>query len=179
MESIKKDYNNEEENGDSFSFHGNDKKILEYWDKNKIFQKSLEMNKNKPLWTFLDGPPFVNGTPHSGHVLVSYVKDTVIRFKSMEGYYVPRTIGFDCHGLPLEQEAEKIIGFTNKQDIIKFGIANYNNVCRDIIAKCSNEWENCFHKLGRWVDFEKQYKTMDKNFMESEWWAFKILLKKV
>ncbi len=178
MESIKKDYNKEEENGDSFSFNSNDKNILEYWDKNKIFEKSLALNKDKPLWTFLDGPPFVNGTPHSGHVLVSYVKDTVIRFKSMEGYYVPRTIGFDCHGLPLEQEAEKIIGKTNKDDIMEFGIANYNNVCRDIIAKCSNEWENCFHKLGRWVDFEKQYKTMDKNFMESEWWAFKVLFEK-
>ena len=146
----------------NFSFPENDKNMIKFWEDNNIFEKSLEKNKDKPLWTFLDGPPFVNGTPHSGHVLVSYVKDTVIRYKSMTGFHVPRTIGFDCHGLPLEQEAEKKIGLSNKDDIIKFGIGKYNDVCRDIIAQCSNVWEKCFNRLGRWVDTKNQYKTIAK-----------------
>ena len=162
----------------NFSFKCVDSSILEYWDKNNIFLESLEKNKNKKLWTFLDGPPFVNGTPHSGHVLVSYVKDTVIRYKSMEGYYIPRTIGYDCHGLPLEQAAEEKIGINTKDEILEYGIGNYNNVCRDIIKTCSDQWEKCFHRLGRWVDIKKKYKTMDTSFMESEWWAFKKLFEK-
>lgn len=161
-----------------FSMESFDSEILEFWDKENIFQESLDRNKDKPLWTFLDGPPFVNGTPHSGHVLVSYVKDTVIRYKSMDNHYVPRTIGYDCHGLPLEQAAEKEIGITTKDEIMKYGIANYNNVCRDIISRCSDQWEKCFHRLGRWVNLEKKYKTMDTSFMESEWWAFKELFNK-
>lgn len=161
-----------------FSFNNNDKQILNFWKVNDIFEKSLEINKKYPLWTFLDGPPFVNGTPHSGHVLVSYVKDTVIRYKSMNGFYIPRTIGFDCHGLPLEQEAEKKIGIKNPEEIKKYGIKNYNNVCRDIINECTNKWEDCFFKMGRWVNFKDQYKTMDLNFMETEWWVFNNLFKK-
>jgi isoleucyl-tRNA synthetase len=163
---------------EDFSFNKTDEMVLKFWDENEIFEKSLLKNKDNPLWTFLDGPPFVNGTPHSGHVLVSYVKDTVIRFKSMNGYFVPRTIGFDCHGLPLEQAAEKKIGLSSKDEITQFGIANYNNVCREIIDECSDKWENCFHKMGRWVNLENQYKTMDKTFMETEWWAFKELFRK-
>ncbi|VVU94326.1 tRNA synthetases class I (I, L, M and V) [seawater metagenome] len=167
-----------EKDNDEFSFNKNDKEILKFWDENKIFEKSLQKNKNSPLWTFLDGPPFVNGTPHSGHVLVSYVKDSVIRYKSMNGFYVPRTIGYDCHGLPLEQAAEKKIGISRKDEIEKFGIGNYNNVCREIISECSDVWEKCFHTMGRWVDVDSKYKTMDLPFMETEWWVFKELFKK-
>lgn len=161
-----------------FSLKSIDSDILKFWDKENIFQESLERNKTNPLWTFLDGPPFVNGTPHSGHVLVSYVKDTVIRYKSMNNYYVPRTIGYDCHGLPLEQAAEKEIGINSREDIMEFGIDNYNNVCRNIISKCSDQWEKCFNRLGRWVNLNNKYKTMDTSFMESEWWAFKELFNK-
>ena len=96
----------------------------------------------------------------------------------MNNFYVPRTIGYDCHGLPLEQAAEKEIGITTKDEIMDYGIANYNNVCRDIISKCSDQWEKCFHRLGRWVNLENKYKTMDTSFMESEWWAFKELFNK-
>jgi isoleucyl-tRNA synthetase len=163
---------------EAFSFNKIDNEILSFWESSDIFQKSLNKNKHKPLWTFLDGPPFINGSMHSGHVLVSYVKDTVIRYKSMEGFYIPRTIGYDCHGLPLEQAAEKELGMSTKDAVTKLGVKGHNDVCRKIIAKCTNTWEDCFKRLGRWTDTSVKYKTMDTPFMETEWWAFQTLYNK-
>jgi isoleucyl-tRNA synthetase len=163
---------------ENFKFSKIDHAILDLWKEKNIFAKSLDKNKDKPLWTFLDGPPFINGSMHSGHVLVSYVKDTVIRYKSMNGYSIPRTIGYDCHGLPLEQAAEKELNMTTKEAIESLGIGGYNDKCREIINKCTNIWEEGFWRMGRWVDVSKKYKTMDTPYMETEWWAFKELFKK-
>ena len=153
----------------------NEIKILKWWDENKIYEKLMESRKDNSLFSFLDGPPFVNGTPHCGHVLVSYIKDTVLRHYSSRGYHVPRTIGFDCHGLPLEKEAEKIININTKKEIEDYGIDKYNDVCRNIIKNCSNIWKQTLERMGRWSDWDNTYYTSSEKFMKTEWWAFKKL----
>src|SRR3990167_2881263 len=152
--------------------------ILEYWKKNKVFEKSLENRKKGKKFTFYDGPPFATGLPHYGHILAMTVKDAVTRFKTMQGYYVPRRLGWDTHGLPVEYEVEKELGFKNKQDIIKYGIDKFNQACRDSVFKFKAEWESFFHRLGRWADAEHAYTTMDDSYIESIWWAFAGLHKK-
>lgn len=153
----------------------NEEKILKWWNENNIYEKLVNSRKDNPLFSFLDGPPFVNGNPHCGHVLVSYIKDTVLRHYSTRGFYVPRTIGFDCHGLPLEKEAEKIINVKTKKEIEDYGIDKYNNTCRDIIKNCSNIWQETLERMGRWSDWDNTYYTSSQKFMKTEWWAFKKL----
>ena len=153
----------------------NEEKILKWWNENKIYKKLMDARKDNPLFSFLDGPPFVNGNPHCGHVLVSYIKDTVLRHYSTRGFYVPRTIGFDCHGLPLEKEAEKIINVKTKKEIEEYGIDKYNNTCRNIIKNCSNVWQETLERMGRWSDWDNTYYTSSQKFMKTEWWAFKKL----
>ena len=151
--------------------------ILEDWNINNIFQKSIDKNKNKEF-VFYDGPPFANGLPHYGHLLTGFVKDIIPRFQTMIGNRVERRFGWDCHGLPAEMESEKELGVSGRAEIIKYGVENFNNHCETSVMKYTQEWEGSVKRQARWVDFENDYKTMDITYMESVIWAFKELWKK-
>ena len=146
-----------------------EKDILGFWESINAFKKTLELTKDKPEFVFYDGPPFATGSPHYGHILAGTIKDIVCRYATMTGHHVVRNAGWDCHGLPIEYEIEKILGLKTKQDIEAFGIANYNAECRKIVMRCANQWESVISRLGRWIDFKNDYKTMDLDFMESVW----------
>ncbi|MGE5309671.1 MAG: class I tRNA ligase family protein, partial [Sphaerimonospora mesophila] len=166
--------------------HGTRRRALEYekdwsgrWERDKTFEKSVEQRPAKGQWVFYDGPPFLTGTPHHGHLLVSTVKDAMGRFHTMKGQRVERRWGWDCHGLPAEVYVEKALGIKNKKEIgTKISIADYVRECRAAMVKTSTEWEDTIERLGRWVEFDSAYKTMDKEYMESVWWAFKELYEK-
>lgn len=160
------------------SFPVREKRILTFWQKEDIFQQSLSQRKTAPLFSSFDGPPFATGLPHYGHLLAGTIKDVVLRFKTMEGFYVPRRFGWDCHGLPIEQEIEKIFNLSGAPAIEAFGIAKYNEECRKIVLRFTQEWRATVERMGRWVDFSKTYRTMDASFMESVWWVFKQLFDK-
>ncbi len=155
-----------------------EERILAFWKSENIFQKSLEGTKNGPAFTFYDGPPFATGLPHYGHLLAGTIKDVVPRFWTMQGYHVPRRFGWDCHGLPVENEIEKAQELSGAPAIEQFGIGKFNEECRSIVLRYTQEWEKTVDRMGRWVDFRKTYKTMDKSFMESVWWVFGELYKK-
>lgn len=157
---------------DQESFSSREKRILEFWEHHKIFDQSLEIRKNSPVFSFYDGPPFATGLPHYGHLLAGTIKDVVPRYKTMKGYYVPRRFGWDCHGLPVENEIEKAKNLAGAPSIEKFGIANFNEECRQIVLRYTQQWKNTVLRMGRWVDFEHSFKTMDASFMESVWWVF-------
>ena len=157
------------------SFNDREKRILKRWQEEKIFEKSLEKRKDNALFSFYDGPPFATGLPHYGHLLAGTIKDVIPRYKAMRGYFVPRRFGWDCHGLPVENEIEKTKELSGKVSIEKFGIAAFNEECRNIVLRYTNEWKEVVDRMGRWVDFKNTYHTMDKTFMESVWWVFKQL----
>ena len=149
------------------------------WGKEKTFERSVEQRPTDNQWVFYDGPPFLTGTPHHGHLLVSTVKDAMGRFHTMRGQRVERRWGWDCHGLPAEVFVEKQLGIANKKEIgTKISITDYVRECRAAMVKTGTEWEDTIERLGRWVEFKGAYKTMDKEFMESVWWAFKTLYEK-
>jgi len=149
------------------------------WLANKTFEKSIEQRPADNTWVFYDGPPFLTGTPHHGHLLISTVKDVMGRFHTMQGQRVERRWGWDCHGLPAELYVEKALGIKSKKEIgTKISIEEYVRECRKAMVKTSTEWEDTIERLGRWVEFEGAYKTMDKEYMESVWWAFKELYEK-
>ena len=152
--------------------------ILDFWEQNKIFKKSITSKKEENTYFFYDGPPFATGTPHYGHILAGTIKDVIPRYYTMQGYRIERRFGWDCHGLPVEFEAEKQLELKGKYDIEKIGINKYNEYCRSIVLKYSKEWEYIVKRMGRWVDLENAYCTMDLNFMESVWWVFSTLWKK-
>ncbi|MBS0637429.1 MAG: isoleucine--tRNA ligase [Verrucomicrobia bacterium] len=160
------------------SFSGREEKILAFWQENGIFEKSVEATKNSPLFATYDGPPFATGLPHYGHLLAGTIKDVVPRYKTMKGFHVPRRFGWDCHGLPVENEIEKAKGLSGAASIEEFGVANFNEECRSIVLRYSKEWKSIVQRTGRWVDFSKTYHTMDLSFMETVWWVFKELYKK-
>lgn len=160
------------------SFSGREEKILAFWQENGIFEKSVEVTKNSPLFATYDGPPFATGLPHYGHLLAGTIKDVVPRYKTMKGFHVPRRFGWDCHGLPVENEIEKAKGLSGAASIEEFGVANFNEECRSIVLRYSKEWKSIVQRTGRWVDFSKTYHTMDLSFMETVWWVFKELYKK-
>ena len=160
------------------SFPKREEKILQFWQEQKIFEKSIEERKDSPLFTVYDGPPFATGLPHYGHLLAGTIKDVVPRYKTMKGYYVPRRFGWDCHGLPIENEIEKAKNLTGAASIEAFGIANFNEECRAIVLRYTNEWKSTVLRMGRFVSFDDTWKTMDINFMESVWWVFKELYDK-
>ncbi len=149
--------------------------VLKFWNENKIFEASLKQRKNADEFVFYDGPPFATGLPHYGHLLAGTIKDVVPRFQTMRGKYVKRTFGWDCHGLPVENEMEKELKLNNKREIENYGIDNFNEACRSIVLRYTNEWEKIVGRMGRWVDFRNGYRTMDINYMESIWWVFKQL----
>ena len=154
------------------------KEVLEFWKEDKTFEKSLEKEDGKEV-VFYDGPPFPTGKPHHGTVLVSFIKDMVSRYQTMQGYSVPRQWGWDCHGLPIEVQAETALGITNKTDIEnKLGVGAFNDKCQEIVSQNNDSWAEYVEQMARWVDYKNAYKTMDKDFMESVIWAFKELYNK-
>ncbi len=150
---------------------------LAYWNTNKIFEKSLEQNKEKELFTFYDGPPYATGKPHYGHMLQSAIKDTILRYKTMRGYYAPRRVGWDTHGLPIENIVEKEMGIASKRDI-EADIEGFNNKCKETMYRYVDIFRETLQRLGRWADYGNEYSTMDRDYMESEWWVFSQLWKK-
>lgn len=157
------------------SFSEREVKILSFWKDEKIFNKSLEARQSAPLFSTYDGPPFATGLPHYGHILAGTIKDVVPRYKSMKGFYVPRRFGWDCHGLPVENEIEKAQQLSGATAIESFGIGHFNEACRGIVLRYTKEWESTVDRMGRWVDFVHTYHTMDPSFMESVWWVFSQL----
>lgn len=159
----------------AFDFVKAEEEILRFWETNKIFEKSLELNKEKPKFSFYDGPPFATGLPHYGHLLAGTIKDVVTRFAHQTGHHVERRFGWDCHGLPVEYEIDQTLGIKGPEDVAAMGIEAYNRKCREIVMRYSSEWESIVKRMGRWIDFDNGYKTMDPSFMESVWWVFKRL----
>lgn len=149
--------------------------ILKYWQDNNIFQKSLDKNKDRTAFRYYDGPPYATGLPHFGNALPSAIKDMYPRYMTMRGYNVPRSWGWDTHGLPIESLAEKTLGFKGKKDIEEFGVGKFNETARSSVFKFRDDWKNIIPKLGRWVDMDNDYRTLDASFMESNLWAFKEL----
>jgi isoleucyl-tRNA synthetase len=129
-------------------------------------------------FTFYDGPPFATGLPHYGHILAGTIKDTVTRYAAMTGHYVSRRAGWDCHGLPVEYEIDQMLNITHRDQVLEMGIDKYNDTCRSIVTRYTEEWETTILRLGRWIDFQNDYKTMDLDFMESVWWVFRQLFDK-
>ena len=163
--------------------HGTRRRAAEYekdwvqrWKEDDTFNKSVAQRSADNSWVFYDGPPFLTGTPHHGHLLVSTVKDTMGRFHTMKGQRVERRWGWDCHGLPAEVYVEKTLGISNKKEIgTKISVSDYVKECRAAMVRTGTEWEDTIERIGRWVEFKGAYKTMDNNYMESVWWAFKRL----
>ena len=174
--------------------------VLEFWQKNNIFEKSVERittpsaSTRPPLlrkegrgaasdtsdeaiknYVFYDGPPFATGTPHYGHLVGNLMKDVVPRYWTMNGYRVERKWGWDCHGLPIENIIEKDLGFKSKKDIVEYGIDKFNAACRERVLEYAHDWEKTINRIGRWVDMSHPYRTMDLDYMESIWWALKQL----
>ena len=152
--------------------------MIAYWNAINAFKTQLELSKDKKPFSFYDGPPFATGLPHYGHLLAGTVKDIVTRFATTSGHYVDRRFGWDCHGLPVEHEIDKKLGVTGKDDIMRMGIPKYNSECRAIVMRYQQEWRATVERMGRWIDFDNGYKTMDPRFMESVWWVFKSLYEK-
>ncbi len=164
---------------------GTRRRALEYekdwvarWKADKTFEKSVEQRSKDNSYVFYDGPPFISGVPHHGTLLSSIVKDAVPRYQTMKGKRVERVWGWDCHGLPAERFTEKKLGIHSRQEVIDYGIEKYIVATRENMIQTSNEWEDVVDRIGRWVDFKGAYKTMDNDYMESIWWAFKTLHEK-
>jgi isoleucyl-tRNA synthetase len=164
----------------SFEFAKAEENILVLWEQIDAFKRSVEQKKQggKSPYTFYDGPPFATGLPHYGHMVASSIKDVVARYWTMRGHYVERRFGWDTHGLPIEMETEKTLGLSGPKSIRDYGIDKFNEACRAGVLRYTQEWRRIITRLGRWVDFDHDYKTMDLSFMESVWWAFSELWKK-
>lgn len=160
---------------ENFSFVEAERTILKFWQEQNIFKKSLEKTRKGKNYIFYDGPPFATGLPHHGHIVASTIKDIIPRYFTMKGFYVDRRFGWDCHGLPIEQEIDKKFQMSASDFVAQHGVKKYNDECRGIVDRYVNEWEKTIGRLGRWVDFENDYKTMDLPFMESTWWVFKSI----
>jgi isoleucyl-tRNA synthetase len=152
--------------------------VLSFWQDRSIFQKSIDNREGAEDYVFYDGPPFATGLPHFGHFVPGTIKDIFPRYQTMKGKRVERRFGWDTHGLPVEYEMEKTLGISGKYEIEQYGVAKFNEECRSIVLRYTSEWETIVTRLGRWVDFDNDYKTMDPSFMESIWWVFKTLWEK-
>lgn len=163
-----------------FSFPIEEQKVLAYWREIDAFKTSLRQSKegNRKPFSFYDGPPFATGLPHYGHLLAGTIKDVVTRHAHSTGHYVDRRFGWDCHGLPVEHEIDKKLKITGKDDVMRMGIKAYNAECRAIVMRYQEEWKAIVERMGRWIDFDGGYKTMNINFMETVWWVFSQLYKK-
>ncbi|KAL4347207.1 hypothetical protein GQ457_17G001290 [Hibiscus cannabinus] len=158
--------------GKDFSFPSQEEKILSFWSEIDAFKGQLDRTQNLPEFIFYDGPPFATGLPHYGHILTGTLKDILPRYKSMTGHHVIRRFGWDCHGLPVENEIDRKLGIKRRDQILDMGIGKYNEECRSIVTRYVEEWEKIVTRTGRWVDFKNDYKTMDLKYMESVWWVF-------
>ncbi len=152
--------------------------VLKLWSEKDIYKKSIEQRPADNEYVFYDGPPFATGLPHFGHFVPGTIKDAIPRYQSMKGKRVIRRFGWDCHGLPVESEMEKTIGVSGHRNIVEYGVGKFNEECRSIVLRYTAEWKKAITRMGRWVDFDNGYRTMDKNYMESVWWAFKTLYDK-
>ncbi|XP_021901406.1 isoleucine--tRNA ligase, cytoplasmic-like [Carica papaya] len=161
--------------GKDFSFPNQEERILEFWSQIDAFKTQLKRTENQPEYVFYDGPPFATGLPHYGHILAGTIKDVVTRYQTMRGHHVTRRFGWDCHGLPVENEIDRKLGVKKRDDVLKMGIGVYNEECRSIVTRYVEEWEKVITRTGRWIDFKNDYKTMDLSFMESVWWVFSQL----
>lgn len=155
-----------------------EKDLVRYWKDNQTFEKSIEQRPLDNSYVFYDGPPFITGVPHHGTLLSSIVKDAVPRYQTMQGKRVERVWGWDCHGLPAEVYTEKKLGLKGKQEVLDYGLEKYIIAARENMVQTSSLWEDTIDRIGRWVDFKGAYKTMDNNYIESVWWAFKTLYEK-
>lgn len=160
------------------SFPDEELKILALWEQLDAFKKSLELSKDRKPFTFYDGPPFATGLPHHGHILAGTIKDTVTRYAHQTGHFVERRFGWDCHGLPVENEINKRLNVTTKEQVLEMGIDKYNAECRGIVQRYTKEWERTVKRIGRWIDCENDYKTMEPWFMESVWNVFQTIFNK-
>lgn len=159
----------------NISFPKAEEEIIKFWERNDSFNQALEDSRDKPEYIFYDGPPFATGLPHYGHILSGSIKDAVGRFWHQQGFHVERRFGWDCHGLPVEYEIDKMLNITDREQVLDMGVAKYNDECKAIVMKYSSEWEKTVTRMGRWVDFRGGYRTMDMGFMESTWFIFKQL----
>ena len=157
------------------SFPELEERVIKLWADGNTFKRSITQRSEDHQFIFYDGPPFATGLPHYGHLVASTLKDIVPRYWAMRGYRVERRFGWDTHGLPIEMEMEKKLGLSGPTSIQEYGVAEFNEACRDNVLRYTNEWEEVVGRLGRWVDFKNDYKTMDLSFMESVWWVFKAL----
>jgi len=162
----------------NLNFVDRERETLKFWNENKIFEKQLEMNADKPGYTFYDGPPTANGKPHIGHVLTRVIKDMIPRYHWMKGHDVPRKAGWDTHGLPVEIEVEKKLGLDGKEQIEQYGLEPFINECKESVWKYKGMWEDFSGTVGFWADMDNPYVTYDNNFIESEWWALKEIWNK-
>lgn len=163
---------------DKISFPGEEEKVYELWKKLDAFRTCLKQSKDKPKFTFYDGPPFATGLPHYGHILAGTIKDVVTRWAHQTGHHVERRFGWDTHGLPVEYEIDKTHGINGPEDVQKMGIKKYNELCRSIVMRYASDWEHIISRLGRWIDFKNDYKTLYPWYMETIWWVFSQLYQK-
>ena len=150
-----------------------EEEILKFWKEHEIFQKSVSSREGRPGFTFYEGPPTANGRPGIHHIMSRTLKDLVCRYKTMRGYQVHRKAGWDTHGLPVEIEVEKMLGFKHKDDIVKYGVARFNEECRKSVWKYKSDWETMTERMGYWVDMNNPYVTFENAYIESIWWSLK------
>ena len=158
---------------DNFSLPKEEEKILDFWDREKIFEKTTELIKDRPHFVFYEGPPTANGRPGIHHVLSRTVKDLICRYKVMRGFRVDRKGGWDTHGLPVEIEVEKALGLDTKNKVIEYGVAEFNQKCRESVFKYLDDWNNITRRIGYWLDLDDAYITLTNNYIESVWWILK------
>ncbi|QSS60119.1 isoleucyl-tRNA synthetase,cytoplasmic [Histoplasma capsulatum] len=153
--------------------------FLKRWKEIGAFERQVELSRGRTPYTFYDGPPFATGLPHYGHLLASTIKDIIPRYWSMKGRYVERRFGWDTHGVPIEYEIDKTLGMSGSEAVEKLGLGKYNAECRAVVMRFAAEWRQTIDRLGRWIDFDNDYKqTMDTSYMESLWWIVKQLFDK-
>ncbi|MEK7818249.1 MAG: isoleucine--tRNA ligase [Bacteroidota bacterium] len=163
---------------DKINYLKTEKLLLEKWDSQNIFEKSISSKKDKPLFIFYEGPPTSNGRPGIHHVMARTLKDAICRYKTMRGFQVPRKAGWDTHGLPVEIEVEKSLGIKHKDEILDFGVEKFNIECKKSVWKYKTEWEQMTRDMGYWVDMKTPYITFENNYIESVWWALSEFFKK-
>lgn len=155
-----------------------DHQVLHFWHANSIFRRSLEQSEGRPEWVFYEGPPTANGMPGAHHIEARVFKDVFPRYKTMKGFHVARKAGWDCHGLPVELAVERELGFSGKQDIEKYGIAEFNARCRESVTRHTDAFAELTERMGYWVDMDDAYRTMDPEYIESVWWSLKQIFDK-
>ena len=156
-----------------FKFQEREHEVLKFWKENDIFRKSMEQRKGAPEYTFFDGPPTANGTPHIGHVLTRAIKDLIPRYQTMKGNHVLRKAGWDTHGLPVELEVEKLLGLDGKEQIEEYGVEPFIQKCKESVWKYENLWREMSEEVGFWADMDDPYVSYHNDYIESEWWALK------